>query len=430
MTPGQAATVIQKAVKAAVGSGLKKAGSMAGAHAGAMIGMPKKGAKFGSGVAARLSRLIGTGDYTTNEGMVSANSLFGKSSSSANAGSFESAKGGVRLKHREYMQDIFAPSSVGSTFTVSQFVVNPGLSYVFPYLAQIAANFEQYRFHGLVFEFISTTAPYGVTALGSYVMAMEYNAAAPLFTTKPQMENSDYALSCRLDHSGMYGIECAPGSQAQNYYYVRSPGATIVQNLTDTGIMQIGLATTTVAAGTAGITVNSAIGELWVTYDVELIRPRISPARYGYIHMRASGTTNAAPLGVTQATTAYGALTGPVFTGTSISFPNASIGDTYQVTFNWAGAATNGLAYPTFTLANMIANNLITSTAGVQNAGNLGGTTPVLLAGAALVENIYVTITGEQPVVPSITLAATVVPAGYLDVFVYDLGNGYAAGTI
>jgi len=429
MSASQAATVIQKAVKAAVGNGLRAAGGAAGAYAGSALGMPKKGAKIGHGVAAKLSRLIGTGDYTTNEGSVSVNSLFGRTGQTAGTqGSFESSNGGIRIKHREYIQDVFTSTTAGSAFTVSSWAVNPGLGYVFPYLAQIAANFEQYKFHGLVFEFVSSTAPYGVTSLGTYVMAMEYNAAAPLFLTKPQMENSDYALSCRLDHSGMYGVECAIGSQAQTYYYVRAPGTTTPANLTDTGIMQLGIATTTVAAG-AGIIAGSTIGELWVTYDVELIRPRISNARYGYAHLRGNATTSALPFGpvANQTLTSYGAMTGMTVSTNALTFPNASIGDVYMIQVSMNGAATLGATIPAPVTTNLTQFNIMSSAVAASAQYFAGGTTAA--TSSALSLTYFFTVNAEQPAIPSFTLpigATLVVPPGFVDVLVIDMGNGFS----
>jgi len=429
MSAGQAATVIQKAVKAAVGNGLRAAGGAAGAYAGSAIGMPKKGAKIGQGVAARLSRLIGSGDYTTNEGSVAVNSLFGRAGQEAGKqGTFESSKGGIRMKHREYIQDIFTSTTAGSAFTVSSWAVNPGLGYVFPYLAQIAANFEQYKFHGLVFEFVSSTAPYGVTALGTYVMAMEYNAAAPLFLTKPQMENSDYALSSRLDHSGMYGVECAVGSQAQTYYYVRAPGTTTPANLTDTGIMQLGLATTTVAAGGTGIIAGSSIGELWVTYDVELIRPRISNARYGYAHLRGNATTSALPFGpvANQTLTSYGAMTGMTASTNTLTFPNASIGDVYMIQVSMNGAATLGATIPAPTTTNLTQFNIMSSALAINSQYYAASTTAA--TSSALSNTYFFSVNAEQPAIPSFSLpvgVTLVVPPGFVDVLVTDMGNGF-----
>jgi len=430
----QAASVIQRAMKNAVKTGLSKAGGAVGGFLGSKVGMGGAGKKAGKGVAARLSRILGSGEYTTNQGEVAANSLFkGGGGGSGGPGSFESSTSGIRIKHREYVQDIFATTAVGTSFVNNSWTVNPGLSAVFPYLAQIASNFEQYKFHGLVFEFVSSTSQYGQTALGTYVMAMEYNAAAPAFTTKPQMENSDYAMSARLDRSGMYGVECAKGSQAQEYFYVRAPGQTVVSNLYDAGLMQLGVATTTVAAGGVGINAGSSLGEFWVTYDVELIRPRISVFRPGYYHLRSSGVVSAAPLGPTanQTTISFGSLSGAYSSLQTITFPLATIGDVYMVTYTVTGNTNAPVVYPGITT---------TGFSDFRNLGNnVGPNTnfssfPTLAAAATtLAFTLLYQVTSEQPLAVTMTVGLTgVYPGGVnnLDVIITNLGNGLPAASL
>lgn len=399
---------------------------MAGSFLGSKIGMGAAGHAAGRGVGARLSRLMGTGDYTTNQGDVIANSLFGKGQQGGGPGTFEMSSGGVRIKHREYIQDIFLSTGIGPSFTNSTFIVNPGNSWVFPYLAQIAGNFEQYKFKGLVFEFVSSTSQFGQTALGTYVMAMEYNAAAPAFTSKPQMENSDYALSARLDKSGMYGVECAPGSQAQEYFYVRAPGQDVVPNLYDVGLMQMGVATSTVAPGGVGLVAGSAIGELWVTYDVELIRPRISVFRPGYAHLRSTSVATLSPLGTTatQTINAYGSLTGMSGLGQTnrLYFPHVTIGDVLQFSFTWEGTIGAAAAYPDTFPNGMVAFSLLDG-----NTNNNAFCAPMSAVTTNMMLQKYFQITSDQPaeVFLDIGLGGTF-PGGVTacDVVVNNLGNG------
>jgi hypothetical protein len=264
----------KKEMKAIVKQSLRAGGGVLGGMAGEFAGMGDIGRKAGSELGRKLSRLIGTGDYSTND--VSVNSLFPGARAAPSMGSFAD-KGGIRVKHREFIQDLHIKTP--GTFQNLSFGVNPGSSSIFPYLSQIAANYEQYRFHGLVFEFVSSTAPYGATSLGTVMMAMEYDAASPAFTSKPVLENSDYAVSARVDKSIMYGVECAPGSQATNYLYVRGYNPTTTVNFLDVGLMNVA------CVPGASLPADSPLGELWVTYDVELIRPRISPSRYGWSHL-------------------------------------------------------------------------------------------------------------------------------------------------
>jgi len=321
----------------------KKAGKLMGEA----MGGSRLTRKLGGIAGARLARLMGHGDYVeTNMGEtasvpnpVKVNSLM---SGSPQMGTFDN-HGSVRIQHREFISDLF--SGVQNVFSNQSYIVNPGIAQVFPFLAQIAANYEMYRFHGLTFEFVSATSPFGATSLGVWVMAMEYNAAASAFTAKPQMENSDYAMSSRLDSHGMYGVECKALTSAQVYYYVRSPvnpvgptGTPI--NLVDFGLFQF--------AQVPGIVAGSNLGELWVTYDVELIRPRLvipnaaDTLLLSYPHFTAAGTPDIAPDVVLNT----GVLSSASFTYTAtaivLNLPSAIAGQVYTVEYNW-GSNVSGI---------------------------------------------------------------------------------------
>lgn len=314
----------------------KKAGKLLGEA----LGGSRLTRKLGGVAGARLARLMGHGDYVeTNMGdtatvpnPVKVNSLM---SGSPQMGTFDN-HGSVRIQHREFISDIISGTS--NVFTNSSYIVNPGLSSVFPFLAQIASNYEMYRFHGLTFEFVSATSPFGATSLGVWVMAMEYNAAAAAFTAKPQMENSDYAMSSRLDSHGMYGVECKALTSAQVYYYVRSPvnpvGPTGTPvNLVDFGLFQF--------AQVPGIAAGSNMGELWVTYDVELIRPRLVAPNtadvysVAYPHFSGDGVPDIAP----ESEFKTGVLANATFTNTATSMvltlPTAVKGQVYTIDYTW-----------------------------------------------------------------------------------------------
>lgn len=335
-----AATVaaqVKKAVGQAVKSnapaikrGLLGAGSAAGAALGARLGSPTAGAVVGRSLAARMSRIIGSGDYTVSPPVVS-NSLLGGSRGSALA-SFGTSDHGMRLRHREYVKDILSGPTAG-TFSIEGLPINPAMSETFPFLANLASNFEEYKFHGLVFEFVSSTSPYNANAaMGTLILSMEYNAAASAFTSKPQMENSAFAVSSRFDTSMLYGVECA--TNANNAYYTRTGSSATPINLTDVGTMYIA------SQPASSFPINSTLGELWVTYDVELSRPRIATEQHGlYSAVVATGVAGSQTLVPTTVYEATGALIGVVATyeagpqWTNFSVPNAILGHTYLVTY-------------------------------------------------------------------------------------------------
>lgn len=262
---------VKKQVKSEVSRLIKTSSMAAGAAAGSYVGQPTLGSIAGTQVGKRLSKAIGSGDYEiVND--VKANSLFKGDGPSLPSFGGSSA---TRFKHREYVGDVYAGAN--NSFSIQKWAVQPAYADSFPFLSQLTRNFTRYHMKGLIYEFVSTTSPYlAGGAMGSVILAMQYDPIAPDFSTKAQMDNSDFAISVRPDSSVMYGVECV-GQPVQGYY-LRTGGTLINQplNFTDMGNMYVGVQNTTIAAGTS-------LGELWVTYDVEMSIPRISPGRYGFL---------------------------------------------------------------------------------------------------------------------------------------------------
>lgn len=414
-------SVIRPAIKSALEVGGASLGSAVGNMAGP--GGAMVGASAGKMLAQRFSKLIGTGDYSTNLSDVAHNSLV-KYSGASEYASFSDSKTSVRLRHREYLQDVFVGTS--GVFSNTAFAINPGLSNTFPFLSQIAGNFEEYHMHGLVFEFVSTTSPYNSTsAMGSVIMAMEYNANSPLYTSKPQMENSDFAVSARPDKSMIYGVECA--NNATNNYYVRQGSGTLPLTTTDIGTFQV--ATLTPLA--TGVT----LGELWVSYDVELFRPHVSASRFGYAHWALSAAA-ATPAGRITSTrfpidsggpsngVRYGSASTFVL-GASDSVPtvtltDADVGDTYMIVIG--STSTSGVAQDISVVTVGLTATSTLSTAGAVYATNV---TKNAISGNGLTAVYYYTVTSNS-VTPSITLTTTqaTVLAGKWDLVLTNLGNG------
>jgi len=320
---------------------IKNALISGGSAAGRMSGIPGM-SMAGGEIGKRISRLVGSGDYSSNE--VSTNNLINPKGADPTS-QFGKDSLSIRIRHREFLGDV-STGGVAGVFTNNSFNINPGLRATFPYLSQIATNFEMYCVKGLVFEFISSASPYVSSGtLGTVIGSCEYNAASPLYASKFAMENSSMSVSTRLDKNLMYGIECAPGNNAQNCYYVRSGASSSAVNLTDMGIFQLGL------APGASVPTNSVVGELWVAYDIELSRPYLELSRNGTYNQLNTTVASATPLGSVLGTpTTNGNLNNVVLTATGFTLPDGVVGDCFLVTvstqFAVAGAFTT---YPTWT---------------------------------------------------------------------------------
>jgi len=220
-----------------------------------------------------LNKVSGSGAYAIG-GTPTSNSLFKQKPTgemaSGNALSIPKMHtdgNSIRVSHREYVMDILAPDN-GQEFNPMVFTVNPGDSTIFPWLSNLAQLFEQYKFHGLVFEFVSTTSPYNQTPAMGYVMfAAQYNVLQAPFQSPIELENSTDSIMARPDHCLMYGVECA--TQSYNYYYVRNNRNIVIDPATY-DFVDITLATKGLPSS---YTPGSVLGQLWISFDIELVQP-------------------------------------------------------------------------------------------------------------------------------------------------------------
>ena len=238
-----------------VGSSL---GNMVFPGVGGMVGNAL-GSVVGQGAQALIKRVTGFGDYN-----VSKNSLVYNADA---VPEFANNDRCTVINHREFITDV-----LGSTaFSIQSYRINPNISTTFPWLAGVASNYEQYVIQGMIFEFKTTCATAigsTNTALGTVVMATQYNSLAQDFTNKQQMENYEFSQSAVPSSSIMHPIECDP-KQTQcggifNMYNSSDQSG-------DTRLYDIGR----FSIATVGMQAASTIGELWVTYRICLLKPRL-----------------------------------------------------------------------------------------------------------------------------------------------------------
>lgn len=325
---------------------------------GAALGRAAGGAAFGPlGAAAGgkigsyahyIGKIFGSGDYVTASAGVKSNNLI---NSSAQAPQFTGSNT-VRIRHREYLGDIIT-SSVAGAFSIQQFPINPGVAASFPWLSQVCGStFQQYRLNGLVFEFRSMSGDALTstnTALGSVIMATDYDSKDSAFTTKQQMENTMFGVSCKPSSCMIHAIECARNQTSVSELYVRAfavpTGADV--RLYDMGNFYIA------TQGMQGASVN--IGELWMSYDITFLKeieqvPGFLMPLANYSPVSASGT---APLGTSIAISSLGVDSiGLTFTENRILFPVTTVvGSVFQWTYTIT-TASSALTLPAVTYNN------------------------------------------------------------------------------
>lgn len=248
-------------------------GTTFGTTVGAAMGGPvgsALGAVVGSGADALVKWVSGQGDY-----VIRGNSyLTGRDA----VPQFTNNNRCTMISHREYITDIYSgltynTSSSSTNFDVQNFRINPSLPDTFPWLSALASNYEQYVVQGMIFEFKSNSGnSIGSTntALGTVIMATQYNSLAPKFTNKQQMENHEFAQSTTPSHNCLHPIECDPSqTQCGGIFNTVTPGSGLGdRRLYDLGEFSIA------TQGMQGVGV--CLGELWVTYKICFLKPRLT----------------------------------------------------------------------------------------------------------------------------------------------------------
>lgn len=166
---------------------------------------------------------------------------------------------GVRISHRELIQTV----NGAIAFTAIKFACNPGIAATFPWLAPQAIQWEQYRFSKLNFEYITRTA---TTTVGSVLLAPDYDPSDPAPTTEAQVSTYQDVVEdvtwkdicCILKPSSMHAL--GPRKFIRSASVAGSDIKTYdVANFFLCVVEEVGA---------------SAIGKLWVDYDVELFVPQ------------------------------------------------------------------------------------------------------------------------------------------------------------
>jgi hypothetical protein len=266
----QAEVITNLAARGKGSYGFGRVGRALGGMAGAALGSRAAGAAVGGFLGRTGSNmLLGGGGYTAagsgSYGL--SNSLVSGSSVAVPTMMGGDEIGSIVVSHKEYLGNI-----TGSImFENSAFELNPGLPGTFPWLSQIAQNYEEYSFEQLMFTYtslLSDSTSSGV--IGSIIMTTNYNAGQGDFTNTSDMLNNIGTISARpIDGPIIHGIECDDAKNVLPSYYVRSGSVPDNQDIKtyDMGRFQI---------ATEGMPVDNQLqGQLWVSYAICLRKPKI-----------------------------------------------------------------------------------------------------------------------------------------------------------
>jgi hypothetical protein len=181
----------------------------------------------------------------------------------------------VVIRHKEYLAEI----SGSKAFKQSRFfLLQPGDTNTFPWLNGIATKFQQYRIKGMVFHYVpsSGVAVSGTNAaLGTVMIQTSYRANDSDPASKVEMLNEYWSSESAPNEAFCHPIECDPKENPFAIHYVRTDAITgsdspLMYDLGKTWIYTSGQQ----ADGTV-------LGDLWVTYEIELLKPVISSSVTG-----------------------------------------------------------------------------------------------------------------------------------------------------
>lgn len=213
-----------------------------------------------------ISKIFGLGAYSLKKNTV-------MDSISQQVPFMHSSTAEVRLCNREFICDV----SSSTNFQNNVFPLEASNSMTFPYLSTLALNFQEYKFEGLVFEFKSTSASAlnsTNTALGTVMMACQYDVTHPPFDNKQTVLNSMWSADSKPSESFLLPIECDPKERPFETCLVRRQATTV----TDPHVYSWG----NLNVATTGSQAAATIGELWVSYDVKLMKPAQNESKTSY----------------------------------------------------------------------------------------------------------------------------------------------------
>jgi hypothetical protein len=163
--------------------------------------------------------------------------------------------GSITLTHREYLGEIEG----ATTFAATAFAVNPGLHSTFPWMAGIANSFEYYKILSMNFEFVSIAA---TSERGRIALAFEYDALDETPTNKVDLFQiagaseanvwSNTSLSVKQSPKLFTRVGPVPSSDLKTYDHGK------------------------LIAGVSNTATTVVVGELFVSYVIELITPQPS----------------------------------------------------------------------------------------------------------------------------------------------------------
>lgn len=304
-----------------------------------------------SGIGKRFKSFTGLGDYK-----ISYNALI--TGSGGPSLSIQTSGRSLQVANKEYLGDVAVHPTVAGQFNITNFEVNPGNVLAFPWLSTIALQFDQWKPMGIIFEFVTTTTDSTTnSAIGSVIMASEYDVSDAVYTSKQDMLNSAYSNESKMSNDCIHGLECDPGELSRKIFFCRKTGASVLAgDIRDYDMCRFSFATQggNLPAGTI-------IGSLYVHYVFAFYKEQL----YGGVRSRqmfhstwrAAVPVSFSSLGtVLQPNNRIAGVDLGIFATTNIwTFPRRWQGARFTVRMYQVGTLNQTMpgAYPAFTAVGM-----------------------------------------------------------------------------
>lgn len=166
------------------------------------------------------------------------------------------ANGVTRIQHKEFVTSLTSSGS-SNFYSVQGFAINPGLYSVFPWLANIATSYDEYKFLNIWFEVIPVQP---TSATGKFGLALDRNSQDPLPSTRQEF------YSTIKSTEGSVWERLRLSVPIDNKFRFVDTGTTVDFKLVDMGQIEFFSDQLTNA--------NTPLGELIVHYDVLLRGPQ------------------------------------------------------------------------------------------------------------------------------------------------------------
>jgi len=270
----------------------------------------------------------------------------------------------TRIRHTEYVGEIFGSVN----YNVSSYTIQPGLGTLFPWLSQMATLYESYMVDKLHFHFRTEKS---TSTNGVVMMAVDYDVQDSAPPSKQQLMAYNNAVRTQPWADTSYIASVADVNKLRQRF-IRSGLITGADYKTfDVGNLFV---------ATQGCADTTALGELYVSYDLVLCTPQFDLAGYAAAGSNKSsggtGITGALILGTAPSLNiagsgmaiTYSTTTGAISFGTVGSYLiNFWITQTALATGTLVPAMTGGSQVSSLTVVNTAALYTVSFTVNVIN---------------------------------------------------------------